>query len=208
MRHRRYALGATIIACTALVVTAPAYANYYLTKNGARAATRTFVHNAYGFNRGDIATSCRPQGRSKPRARSVNHRWVCGWAIDVHCGGSIRVVGSSSAARWAGRLVHGLRCDDGSSPSSPGSPSPPVVPPPVPRPVLPPRAPAPVVPPPGPTPSTASCNPNYSGACLDRPGDYDCLGGTGDGPNYTGTVFVIGVDVYDLDRDSDGIGCE
>jgi hypothetical protein len=199
MRHRRYALGATVIACGAFVVATPAYANYYLAKNGARAATRMFVGNAYGFNRGDIATSCRPQGRSKPDARFVYHRWVCGWAIDAHCGGSIRIIGSSSAARWAGRVVHGLSCDDGSSPSSPGSPPAPVVPPPVPR---------PVVPPPAPTPSTASCNPNYSGACLNRPGDYDCLGGTGDGPNYTGTVFVIGVDVYDLDRDRNGIGCE
>jgi hypothetical protein len=195
MRHRRYALGATIIACVALVIAAPAYANYYLTKNGARAATRTFVANAYGFNRGDIATSCRPQGRSKPDARFVYHRWVCGWAIDAHCGGSIRILGSS-AARWAGRVVHGLSCDDVSSLSSPGSSPAPIVPPPVPAPVAPPPAPKP------------RCNPNYSGACLDRPADYDCLSGPGDGPNYTGTVSVIGVDVYDLDRDGNGIGCE
>jgi hypothetical protein len=36
----------------------------------------------------------------------------------------------------------------------------------------------------------------------------DCLGGSGDGPEYTGTVQVIGVDVYGLDNDSDGTGCE
>jgi hypothetical protein len=53
------------------------------------------------------------------------------------------------------------------------------------------------------------CDPNYSGACLDpNASDYDCLGGSGDGPKYTGTVTVVGVDHYDLNRDSDNIACE
>ena len=52
------------------------------------------------------------------------------------------------------------------------------------------------------------CNPNYSD-CLDPyASDYDCLGGSGDGPEYTGTVEVIGYDEYGLDSDGDGIGCE
>ncbi|WP_320672909.1 hypothetical protein [Patulibacter defluvii] len=53
------------------------------------------------------------------------------------------------------------------------------------------------------------CDPNYEGACLD-PGayDYDCAGGSGDGPEYTGTVTVAGDDPFGLDRDGDGIGCE
>jgi hypothetical protein len=38
--------------------------------------------------------------------------------------------------------------------------------------------------------------------------DVDCAGGSGDGPEYTGTVSVIGPDVYGLDRDGDGIGCD
>jgi hypothetical protein len=55
----------------------------------------------------------------------------------------------------------------------------------------------------------AGCDPNYTGACLDpNAGDYDCAGGSGDGPNYTGTVTVIGADVYGLDRDGNGIGCQ
>ena len=55
----------------------------------------------------------------------------------------------------------------------------------------------------------STCNPNYAGACLkpDSP-DYDCAGGSGDGPDYTGTVRIVGVDEYDLDRDGDGIGCD
>lgn len=67
----------------------------------------------------------------------------------------------------------------------------------------------PLPPPPPPvTPTTTACNPNYTGACLDQPGDYDCAGGRGNGPNYTGRVYVVGVDVYGLDGDGDGIGCE
>lgn len=53
------------------------------------------------------------------------------------------------------------------------------------------------------------CDPNYSGACLDPyASDYDCAGGSGDGPEYTGMVTVVGEDHYGLDSDSDGTGCE
>jgi hypothetical protein len=65
---------------------------------------------------------------------------------------------------------------------------------------------------PRPTPTGGgggSCHPSYVGACLRiGAGDYDCAGGSGNGPNYTGTVVVVGPDVFDLDRDNDGIGCE
>jgi hypothetical protein len=55
----------------------------------------------------------------------------------------------------------------------------------------------------------STCDPNYAGACL-RPNvsDYDCAGGSGDGPYYTGPVRVVGYDHYDLDRDGDGYACE
>jgi hypothetical protein len=53
------------------------------------------------------------------------------------------------------------------------------------------------------------CDPNYSGACVPIASDVDCAGGSGNGPAYvTGPVKVIGVDIYDLDRDGDGWGCE
>jgi hypothetical protein len=64
---------------------------------------------------------------------------------------------------------------------------------------------------PGPShnpPPQQNCDPNYSG-CLDpNASDYDCIGGSGDGPRYTGAVRVLGDDHYDLDRDGDGVGCE
>jgi glucodextranase-like protein len=60
-----------------------------------------------------------------------------------------------------------------------------------------------------PTPAASNCDPNYAGACLDpNASDYDCLGGSGDGPKYTGPVRVVGDDHYDLDRDGDGYACE
>jgi hypothetical protein len=55
------------------------------------------------------------------------------------------------------------------------------------------------------------CDPNYTGACLDpNSPDYDCAGGEGDGPDYTGTVTVVGDDHYDLNRDpdEDNIACD
>jgi hypothetical protein len=67
-------------------------------------------------------------------------------------------------------------------------------------------------PPPSPTPEpepTSDCDPNYVGACLDpNASDYDCAGGEGNGPEYTGPVTVVGSDHYDLNRDPDNAACE
>lgn len=70
-------------------------------------------------------------------------------------------------------------------------------------------------PPPPPAPVTepagggAGCDPNYEGQCVPIDSDVDCAGGSGNGPSYTpGPVLVVGVDVYDLDRDGDGIACD
>jgi uncharacterized membrane protein len=53
------------------------------------------------------------------------------------------------------------------------------------------------------------CHPSYKGACLDPNAyDYDCQGGSGNGPKYTGKVRVVGPDVFGLDRDGDGWGCD
>jgi hypothetical protein len=54
-----------------------------------------------------------------------------------------------------------------------------------------------------------SCDPNYSGACVPIDSDVDCAGGSGNGPSYVaGPVQVIGNDIYGLDRDGNGTGCE
>jgi hypothetical protein len=55
--------------------------------------------------------------------------------------------------------------------------------------------------------SGGNCTPGYS-PCLPPMSDYDCVGGSGNGPGFTGTVSVTGSDPYDLDRDRDGVGCE
>ena len=79
------------------------------------------------------------------------------------------------------------------------------------------REPAPeLAPPPEPAPASEApsepapdCHSSYQGACLDPSvSDYDCAGGEGNGPAYTGPVMVIGPDDYDLDRDGDGYACE
>ena len=65
----------------------------------------------------------------------------------------------------------------------------------------------------GPTATVAKkrhCDRNYSGRCL-RPNvsDYDCAGGSGNGPYYVrGPFRVVGTDHYGLDSDHDGTACE
>jgi hypothetical protein len=54
------------------------------------------------------------------------------------------------------------------------------------------------------------CDRNYSGRCL-RPNvsDYDCAGGSGNGPYYVrGPFRVVGTDHYGLDSNHDGTACE
>lgn len=58
------------------------------------------------------------------------------------------------------------------------------------------------------TTTRSGCNSNYSG-CVPNASDVDCAGGGGNGPEYVqGPIRVIGVDIYGLDRDGDGIACE
>ena len=74
-----------------------------------------------------------------------------------------------------------------------------------------PPPPPPTAPPaPPPTAPSQNCHDSYQGECLKVGiGDYDCAGGSGNGPNYVqGTVRVVGPDEFDLDRDGDGLGCE
>jgi beta-lactamase superfamily II metal-dependent hydrolase len=76
-------------------------------------------------------------------------------------------------------------------------------------------------PPPQPTPSSrglppppdpaASCDPCYPDVCIPvGAADYDCAGGSGNGPNYIqGPVRVVcHPDPHGLDGNSDGWGCE
>jgi resuscitation-promoting factor RpfB len=53
------------------------------------------------------------------------------------------------------------------------------------------------------------CHASYEGACVPIASDVDGAGGSGNGPACVrGPVYVVGPDVYDLDRDGDGVACE
>jgi hypothetical protein len=64
--------------------------------------------------------------------------------------------------------------------------------------------------PPTTKPPAKNCDPAYPDTCLhDGIGDYDCAGGSGNGPNYVeGPIRVLQPDPFGLDSDHDGIGCE
>jgi hypothetical protein len=65
-------------------------------------------------------------------------------------------------------------------------------------------------PPPPPTAPERNCDSSYPDVCLDPAvEDYDCAGGTGNGPEYVeGPIRVLPPDPFDLDREGDGRGCE
>jgi hypothetical protein len=53
-----------------------------------------------------------------------------------------------------------------------------------------------------------NCEPGYS-PCLPPASDYDCAGGSGNGPAYASVpILVTGSDPYELDADGDGVACE
>ena len=57
-------------------------------------------------------------------------------------------------------------------------------------------------------PVVSNCTTGYK-PCLAPAPDYDCAGGSGDGPMYAvGPIYVTGSDPYDLDSEGDGIACE
>lgn len=59
--------------------------------------------------------------------------------------------------------------------------------------------------------SEQGCHSSYEGECLPvGRGDVDCAGGGGNGPLYAQTrnIRVVGSDVYGLDADGDGLGCD
>lgn len=75
-----------------------------------------------------------------------------------------------------------------------------------------PPTPVPTAAPAAPTaaPLAGNCHPSYVGYCVTAGiGDWDCAGGSGNGPNYLPvTVQVVGYDEYGLDADNDRWGCE
>ena len=60
-----------------------------------------------------------------------------------------------------------------------------------------------------PAPESNGCDSNYADVCVPVASDVDCAGGSGNGPAYVdGPLRIVGSDVYDLDRDGDGIACD
>lgn len=60
-------------------------------------------------------------------------------------------------------------------------------------------------------PASSSCHSSYTRTCIPPDvSDADCAGGSGNGPWYVREkdIGVVGPDVFDLDRDGDGVGCE
>jgi hypothetical protein len=61
-----------------------------------------------------------------------------------------------------------------------------------------------------PAAASGACDRSYPDLCLNpNAEDYDCQGGSGNGPRYVdGPIRVRPPDQFDLDSDGDGLGCE
>ncbi|POH69925.1 hypothetical protein E3O57_14520 [Cryobacterium sp. TMN-39-2] len=60
-----------------------------------------------------------------------------------------------------------------------------------------------------PAPESNGCDSNYADVCVPVASDVDCAGGSGNGPAYVdGPLRIVGSDVFDLNRDGDGIACD
>lgn len=59
--------------------------------------------------------------------------------------------------------------------------------------------------------ASSRCHTSYTRTCIPPDvSDADCAGGSGNGPHYVyeEDIGVVGPDVFDLDRDGDGLGCD
>ena len=94
-------------------------------------------------------------------------------------------------------------------PTATTTPAPTQEPQPTPQPTAPPTPKPTPEPTPAPAPIT-SCDPSYPSVCIPvGAADYDCAGGSGNGPNYiAGPLTVLPPDPHGLDSDGDGVGCE
>lgn len=145
--------------------------------------------NDAGQDAAALRATCESLGTTDPaRLGDMSARWA---DVEVYLAAAAKTEAASTTVL--------VVAPTGPPPVAPLSTAPPSTPPP-------PTAPSLPVPPLISVPS--GCDPNYSG-CVPIASDVDCAGGSGNGPAYVqGPVSVIGVDIYGLDRDGDGIGCE
>lgn len=132
--------------------------------------------------------------------------WLSWWKGPILGVVAFIVVVAAAAAAGCGddEPAAVLEATEAPEPTPTATPQPTEAPTPTPLPTL-----APIIPPPVQDEPGQACHPSYAGTCLDpNASDYDCLGGSGDGPLYTGPVQVVGPDVFGLDADNDGLGCE
>jgi hypothetical protein len=137
--------------------------------------------------------------RTAGRAGSKSVTWL------VRTRGGVEISRTLSGEQISELPVDEVTAIGTKAPAPPSAPKPAVTPKPTATPTSKP-APSPTATKPA---STGTCDPNYSGACVPIASDVDCAGGSGNGPAYVrGPVQVVGTDIYGLDADHDGVGCE
>jgi hypothetical protein len=102
-------VAAALTAGLALAVPSVAQADYYIGRAKAQSFAEDYVSDRYGSNY--PGAFCRPQGASAPARGYIYHRWVCYWADEYKCEGSVLIYGSSRGRNhYAYRVLRGQRC--------------------------------------------------------------------------------------------------
>jgi hypothetical protein len=160
----------------------------------------------------------------KPKTVRLHFRWKRDGHVIAKATQRVYTVRPGDAGKWISVTVTGKKAHYKTvrktshsvliAASSTATPNPsPVSTVPSPSPSAPAPAPVPVPTTSNPAPPAEStggqCDPNYAGGCVPIAYDVDCAGGSGNGPAYVeGPVQVVGRDIYGLDADGDGLGCE
>jgi hypothetical protein len=102
-----------LVVATALLLAAPASAEYYLSKGLAQHYTGHFARTQHALH--GVSSSCRPKGhRAAPHGQRHFHRWMCRYRgyddSSAYCTGFIQVKGGSQHDVYWWLVYQGLRC--------------------------------------------------------------------------------------------------
>ena len=104
---------ALLAVITALMFTAPAPAEYYLSKGLAQRYAGHYARTHHGLH--SVSARCRPKGHpNADTTQYVFHRWICAYGgyddYSSWCSGLIQVKGGDAHGVYWTIVYQGLRC--------------------------------------------------------------------------------------------------